>query len=124
MYYVKKPIPIRAFDFSKTKVDHEGINLFDGIDKQGKYYIHTSRDRNTIIRHTLLEDDFVIIGIKGERYPCKRDIFLESYESSDSELSTTFLINKMNELIEQLAQRKDLDYEKWLELVNKLENIK
>lgn len=23
--------------------------------------------------------DYLIIGIKGERYPCARDIFLESY---------------------------------------------
>ena len=75
MYYRKKPITIKAFDFSKTKIDHEGKNLFDGINKNGEYYINTLEGR-----HTVSEDDFVIIGIVGERYPIKRNIFIKCYE--------------------------------------------
>ena len=30
--------------------------------------------------HAITFDDFIIKGIKGEIYPCKPDIFLETYE--------------------------------------------
>lgn len=75
MYYIKKPIPVRVFDFSKTKIDHEGKNLYDGIDKQGVYYINTLEGK-----HNIRQDDFVIIGVRGEKYPIKREIFFETYK--------------------------------------------
>ena len=31
-------------------------------------------------RHYITPGDYIITGIKGERYPCKPDIFYESYE--------------------------------------------
>lgn len=31
-------------------------------------------------RHFISEGDFIITGIKGERYPCKPDIFEKTYE--------------------------------------------
>ena len=43
------------------------------------------------IIHTLEGDhlarvgDYIITGIKGERYPCKPDIFLATYEPVDAE---------------------------------------
>ena len=33
-------------------------------------------------RHWINEGDYIITGIKGERYPCKPDIFLATYESA------------------------------------------
>jgi hypothetical protein len=30
--------------------------------------------------HVVSEGDYIITGIKGERYPCKPDIFKETYE--------------------------------------------
>lgn len=54
--YVKKPIPVNAFQVFK---DFE-VETFEGV-MSGK------------------ANDYVIIGIKGEIYPCKKEIFEESY---------------------------------------------
>ena len=72
--YVKKPIPIEAYDFSKTKIDIRGKQLTDG-EEGGKCYINTLEGK-----HYVRPDDFIIIGVRGERYPVKRDIFFETYE--------------------------------------------
>lgn len=75
MYYIKKPIPIKAFDFLEVKIDDNGNNLYDGIDENGVYYINTLEGK-----HNIRQDDFVIIGVRGERYPIKREIFFETYK--------------------------------------------
>lgn len=75
MYYIKKPIPVLAFDFSQTKIDNKGKNLYDGIDENGVYYINTLEGK-----HNIRQDDFVIIGVRGEKYPIKREIFFETYK--------------------------------------------
>jgi hypothetical protein len=31
------------------------------------------------------EGDFLIVGVKGEMYPCRKDIFEETYEFADPE---------------------------------------
>ncbi len=33
--------------------------------------------------HIVCAGDWIITGVKGERYPCKDDIFRETYEASD-----------------------------------------
>ena len=33
--------------------------------------------------HGIIPGDFVITGVKGERYPCKPDIFAATYEAVD-----------------------------------------
>lgn len=33
--------------------------------------------------HIVCPGDFIITGVKGERYPCKPDIFIRSYEPVD-----------------------------------------
>lgn len=30
--------------------------------------------------------DYIITGVKGERYPCKQDIFEETYDKINNEL--------------------------------------
>jgi len=82
--YVKKPITVKAFDFSKTKTDEKGRDLFDGIEKRkdGKHwhYINTLEGK-----HYIKPNYFVIFGINGERYPCKRDIFFKTYAPKNDE---------------------------------------
>jgi hypothetical protein len=82
--YTKKPITITAFDFSKTKIDDKGKYLYDGIEKRedGKewHFINTLEGK-----HYIKEDDFIIFGIKGEKYPCKRDIFFATYQKEEEE---------------------------------------
>ena len=76
-YFKKKPIVIKAFDFLKTMHDENGNPLVDGIDiVKNQYFINTLEGQMFIQK-----DDFIIIGIKGEKYPIKRDIFFETYES-------------------------------------------
>ena len=55
--YVKKPIPIHA---KEMKEDFEVVTL-EGTMK-GKL------------------GDYLMVGIRGEVYPCERGIFIESYE--------------------------------------------
>ena len=64
--YRKKPLIVQA---KEMKEDFE-VDTLEGV-MQGK------------------AGDFQIIGIKGERYPCARDIFLQSYDLlKDNELQT------------------------------------
>ena len=35
--------------------------------------------------HIVCPDDWIITGVKGERYPCKPDIFAETYEAVGKE---------------------------------------
>lgn len=34
--------------------------------------------------HTVCPGDWIITGVKGERYPCKPDIFAQTYEPADA----------------------------------------
>lgn len=64
--YRKKPLIIQA---KEMKEDFE-VDTLEGL-MQGK------------------AGDFLIIGIKGERYPCAKDIFIQSYDLlKDNELQT------------------------------------
>ena len=56
--FVKKPIPIRAMSISEPFT----VDTLEG-------------------RHTGNAGDYLVIGIHGERYPVKKDIFEESYEA-------------------------------------------
>jgi len=56
-YYVKKPIPISAKKIS----DEFYVETLEGIMK-GK------------------AGDYLIVGVKGELYPCDREVFEETYE--------------------------------------------
>ncbi len=51
--------------FKVSKVD--GVRLYP--------YIQTLEGK-----HFISEGDYIIIDIKGERYPCKSDIFEQTYE--------------------------------------------
>lgn len=89
--YRKKPIIIEA------EVYHEGLEdgweyedklecgLTQGMYKASRVdgvriypYIRTLEGR-----HFISEGDYIITGIKGERYPCKPDIFEQTYELVD-----------------------------------------
>ena len=57
--FIKKPIPIRAMQISEPFT----VNTLEG-------------------RHTGKAGDYLVIGIRGERYPVDHDIFKESYEEA------------------------------------------
>jgi len=35
-------------------------------------------------KHYITAGDYIITGVRGERYPCKHDIFLETYEKAEN----------------------------------------
>lgn len=74
--YVKKPVII-------TAVQYTGNNVNEIVEFIGKRNI----DYGDHLRIKTLEGemianigDFIIRGVKGEFYPCKPDIFNETYE--------------------------------------------
>jgi hypothetical protein len=75
--YRKKPIVIDAEPY------HEGLE--DGIEKYGSKEFPINRPYiNTLEgKHYINPTDWIITGVRGERYPIKEDIFLETYEKVD-----------------------------------------
>lgn len=83
--YRKRPVEVEAEQFDP--VNKHRLNLPDGVvglpapnadnwAYQGcKFYIDTLEGRLEVI-----DGDWIITGIKGEKYPCKSDIFEKTYE--------------------------------------------
>jgi hypothetical protein len=76
--FIKKPIEIEAFRFGFDSMP-------DWMAGNDDIAIVDSRDKAYVLIRTLEgtmradEGDYIIKGIKGEIYPCKSDIFEESY---------------------------------------------
>ena len=78
--YIKKPIMIEAFHYRKNYTDYRDLNRFLGdallgLDKDFKVVIKTLEGEVT-----LYDDCYVIKGIKGEFYPCQKEIFEATYD--------------------------------------------
>lgn len=74
----KKPVVIEAEVFLGDAVegvyhDDEGDVVFDG--GRRRYWVDTLEGR-----HRVTLGDWIITGVKGEKYPCKPDIFEMTYE--------------------------------------------
>ena len=76
--YIKKPIKIEAIQWTGENV----LEVKDFVTSGAEYL----EDENVIVIHTLEGDmkailnDYIIKGVKGEFYPCKENIFKETYE--------------------------------------------
>jgi hypothetical protein len=83
MKFRKKPVVIEAVQwngFGKIPVI-KGIKELDPYNEQGKQgmgWISTIEGG-----HEVTPGDWIITGIKGERYPCKPDIFEATYEPAE-----------------------------------------
>lgn len=79
MKYRKKPLVIDAIQYT-------GENVNEIVIKLGMEEISCDLLSNDLLIDTLEGEmrcsvgDYVIKGIKGEFYPCKEDIFLQTYE--------------------------------------------
>jgi hypothetical protein len=113
LHYRKKPVVIEAtqwfkngdhpLDYSKV-LDDGVLHQFPQEEREGdivrrfrnpdigegvlcKQCGTTMRDHGWIDTleggHIVCPGDFIITGVKGERYPCKPDIFDMTYESAD-----------------------------------------
>lgn len=67
MKYRKKPVVIEA------EVYQPGME--DGFTEEKIPFIRTLEGN-----HLITPGDYIITGVKGERYPCKQDIFEMTYE--------------------------------------------
>lgn len=70
--YRKKPVVIEAFLYEKGKGLEDGYKMFKGVLTP---YIDTLEGPLFIS-----QGDYVITGVSGERYSCKPDIFLKTYD--------------------------------------------
>ena len=76
--YRKKPVVIEAVQY------RDEMRVKDQL-PEGVYIVPTHEGDMPVI-HTLEGDmmvrdgDYIITGVKGERYPCKPDIFEQTYE--------------------------------------------
>ena len=79
--YVEKPIKVKAVKLKKGETMPNWFlsGIMNGViektDNELEFLINTSEG---IMK--ACEGDYVIQGIQGEIYPCKSDIFEESYE--------------------------------------------
>lgn len=114
--YQKKNVVIQA-----VQVTRENIEMLSHIlNKEGaEVYFNNgnmSSDDAHLILKTLEGDmkanvgDYIIKDIKGEFYPCKPDIFRETYEAPSLFIDPTIdLSTEKNQIIANKQLRKDLD---------------
>lgn len=86
MYYVKKPIKIRAVQIISTNYIDEWVwpyfKMGDIVRDGEKFIVKTSFGEVTA-----KEGDYIIQGVDGEIYPCGKDIFERTYiPCNDEEL--------------------------------------
>ena len=85
MKYRKKPVVIEAMELKRGYA--EMVVAFIGEENIGEFNLGEFAEDSCYIEIKTLEGtikasegDYVIKGIKGEYYPIKNDIFLETYE--------------------------------------------
>ena len=81
--YRKKPVVIEAVQFKSGECGKQisdiqkfvGTENMDYDPEKNKFFIETPEGRLHIS-----EGDYIIKGVEGEFYPCKPDIFHQTYE--------------------------------------------
>ena len=74
--YRKKPVVIEAVQFNKLG-DHPDV--VECADSPTGFAMHSLENQKW--KHEVTIGDWIITGIAGETYPCKQDIFQETYEA-------------------------------------------
>ena len=73
--YRKKPVTIEAVQFASLDDVEDCLQFCGGELQDGEIVIHTLEgDMKAHLR------DWIIKGVQGEFYPCKPDIFRQTYE--------------------------------------------
>ena len=75
MKFRKKPIVIEAVQFTGTHPWPDGVYASTNPNERGEPRIFTLEGPLRVST-----GDWIITGVKGERYPCKPDIFEATYE--------------------------------------------
>lgn len=103
MLFRKKPIDVQAEQFWPTvKPWPEGVKATNSIglivgpdENPVAYFIQTLEGPMTVT-----QGDWIITGVKGEKYPCKPDIFALTYEEPDLAFVDT---NKLFRMLDKVA---------------------
>lgn len=76
--YRKKPVIIEAVQLTEDNID--AMRLWTGgfVNRSGQLCIDTLEG---VMRANI--GDYIIKGVQGEHYPCKPDIFEQTYEVFD-----------------------------------------
>lgn len=92
MRFRKKPVVVEAVRFFSTPEGIESLRVFCGDslgrvlqwpDMLAEAEICTLEDGSrAVVKHIATEGDWVIKGVAGEFYPCKSDIFEQTYEEA------------------------------------------
>jgi len=82
----KKPVVIEAEQYDGTRQCAERLGLDVLQADQGPAFVASIKTLEG--RMTCAPLDWVITGVKGERYPCKPDIFEATYERVEEGVTT------------------------------------
>lgn len=74
-YYVKKPIPVCALQWDGMNTE-EVLKFCPSVKIRGNKLVIPTLEGDLIAS----KNDYIIKGVQGEYYPCKPDIFSETYE--------------------------------------------
>ena len=79
--YRKKPVVIEAFQFDGTNY-YDICHWITGDEVSMLYYTDNNEIGISTLEGVMTASvgDFVIKGVQGEFYPCKPDIFAQTYE--------------------------------------------
>ena len=87
MKYRKKPIVIDAICWMKMGDDSDVHQYVVALDVKCDACLEEFKTHGQIKtlegEHIVCPGDWIITGIKGERYPCKPDIFEMTYERAE-----------------------------------------
>ena len=88
--YSKKPVVIEAECYDGTeeeaiRLSAENLNMWVDYGEQGVRF--SGRVAIETLEGVMFASpgDWIITGVKGEKYPCKPDVFLATYEAMDDE---------------------------------------
>lgn len=113
--YRKKPVVVDAAQWREPG-DHPAVFLYTSSAEAGVVDFDSTCCKQCGVamfvhgwietlegKHIVCPGDYVITGVKGEHYPCKPDIFAETYERADRvatlrEVARTHLKNVLREL--------------------------
>ena len=85
--YRKKPVIIEAIQFKRDNIEQcivftdgnlRNVNIPRHLNGVMTGTIETLESQHGL--HTVQEEDYIIKGVQGEFYPCKPDIFKQTYE--------------------------------------------
>jgi len=92
MKFRKKPVEVEAIKWTGENLDEvldfcEGSATYEAMSSGGGAIVIETLESNKELktRHSASIGDWIIKGVKGEFYPCKPDIFEQTYENSEND---------------------------------------